>query len=161
MHLLSHPRDLNPEPSLYPDFVKIWSLGGGSNSRSAVYKTAALPLSYPGKFLYKIVDSRYCNQIQKIWTISEQKRCSAVELGWQNFKNIEDSRYPNKTGGFENVGVKQLLPMPYAANPKIILTKNANVGNFVDKMAFHRGKKFFMIKLIDLLSVYVEIHPSS
>jgi len=35
-----------------------------------------------------------------------QNRCSAVELGWQNFKNIEDSRCSNKTFGFENIGAK-------------------------------------------------------
>ena len=47
-------------------FCKNLSLGGESNSRSAVYKTAALPLSYPGKFFYKIADSRYCNQIKDL-----------------------------------------------------------------------------------------------
>ena len=96
---VSRREESNPQPTVYPDFVKIcWSRERDSNSRPTVYKTVALPLSYPGKFLYKIVDSRYCSQIvdldnigAKVLFILSSPKDSAIELPrrlTQKFKNM-------------------------------------------------------------------------
>ena len=86
---LYHTRSLILEPKvgieptflLCPDFVKIcfWSRRSDLNRRPAVYETAALPLSYAGKFFYKIEDSRYCNQIENLDNIGA-KACPACPL---------------------------------------------------------------------------------